>query len=74
MNEFMGLIRGVYEAKQDGFLPGAFNVYDIQWGVSVTMQQQNDRGEWGWLPPPPGNLTGSCSCSSCCRCDSQSLI
>lgn len=22
MNEFMGLIRGMYEAKQDGFLPG----------------------------------------------------
>lgn len=22
MNEFMGLIRGVYEAKQEGFLPG----------------------------------------------------
>ena len=22
MNEFMGLIRGAYEAKQDGFLPG----------------------------------------------------
>ncbi|NJM61914.1 MAG: homogentisate 1,2-dioxygenase [Oscillatoriales cyanobacterium RU_3_3] len=21
-NEFMGLIRGVYEAKQEGFLPG----------------------------------------------------
>jgi homogentisate 1,2-dioxygenase len=22
MNEFMGLIHGMYEAKQDGFLPG----------------------------------------------------
>lgn len=24
MNEFMGLIRGMYEAKQDGFLPGGW--------------------------------------------------
>lgn len=23
MSEFMGLIRGVYDAKADGFLPGA---------------------------------------------------
>ena len=25
MNEFMGLVRGVYEAKQDGFEPGALD-------------------------------------------------
>jgi hypothetical protein len=30
MNEFMGLIRGMYEAKQGGFLPGG----------AVTLQQQ----------------------------------
>eukprot|EP00775_Hariotina_reticulata_P013327 gene13327-13456_t len=27
MNEFMGLIRGVYEAKQDGFLPGGASLH-----------------------------------------------
>lgn len=26
MNEFMGLIRGVYEAKQEGFMPGWFSI------------------------------------------------
>eukprot|EP00879_Flechtneria_rotunda_P029630 GHRR01032059.1.p1 GENE.GHRR01032059.1~~GHRR01032059.1.p1 ORF type:complete len:163 (-),score=46.44 GHRR01032059.1:222-671(-) len=27
MNEFMGLVRGVYEAKQDGFLPGGASLH-----------------------------------------------
>eukprot|EP00798_Chlamydomonas_sp_ICE-L_P012659 gene12659-15892_t len=27
MNEFMGLIRGVYEAKKDGFLPGGASLH-----------------------------------------------
>jgi homogentisate 1,2-dioxygenase len=36
--EFMGLIRGVYEAKRDGFLPGGGSAAlllatDIQWAT-----------------------------------------
>ncbi len=27
MSEFMGLIRGTYEAKQDGFLPGGAHAW-----------------------------------------------
>ena len=37
MNEFMGLIRGVYEAKQEGFLPGGeqltlWDALQLTWG------------------------------------------
>ena len=36
MNEFMGLIRGVYEAKQEGFLPGGelLTLFGVLCGMS----------------------------------------
>lgn len=46
MNEFMGLITGMYEAKKDGFLPGG--LHDVlQWvtpwvlGVAIINRNQS---------------------------------
>lgn len=33
MSEFMGLIRGTYEAKQEGFLPGGDSVDALHVGI-----------------------------------------
>jgi homogentisate 1,2-dioxygenase len=32
MNEFMGLIKGVYDAKAEGFLPGGFSMHNCMQG------------------------------------------